>query len=186
MKRLKGTWRWEHQRQPGSNISFSFFYKFTSDSEYTGRFTSDNLMGGRTISGTYEVIPSKNVIEFTPIGESRAEDKYVIKYRWDGRGLTLHTETRPSTYYKSCYVATCVYGSYNCPEVWVLRRYRDNTLSNSYFGRKFISTYYAISPKIVELFGNRKWFHRICKPFVNAVVLRLRKKGVDDSPYSDN
>ena len=25
-----------------------------------------------------------------------------------------------------CYVATCVYGSYDCPEVWVLRRFRDN------------------------------------------------------------
>ena len=24
-----------------------------------------------------------------------------------------------------CYVATAVYGSYDCPEVWVLRRYRD-------------------------------------------------------------
>jgi len=24
-----------------------------------------------------------------------------------------------------CYIATAVYGSYNCPEVWTLRRYRD-------------------------------------------------------------
>ena len=37
-----------------------------------------------------------------------------------------------------CYVATCVYGSYDCPEVWVLRRYRDYVLEESILGRAFI------------------------------------------------
>ena len=27
----------------------------------------------------------------------------------------------------ACYVATAVYGSYDCPEVWTLRRFRDYT-----------------------------------------------------------
>ena len=30
-----------------------------------------------------------------------------------------------------CYVATCVYGSYDCPQVWTLRRFRDNTLAET-------------------------------------------------------
>ena len=53
-----------------------------------------------------------------------------------------------------CYVATCVYGSYDCPEVWTLRRFRDNTLEKSIFGRAFIKMYYAISPTIVKIFRN--------------------------------
>ena len=53
-----------------------------------------------------------------------------------------------------CYVATCVYGSYDCPQVWTLRRYRDYTLAETWYGRLFIHTYYAISPTIVKLFGN--------------------------------
>ena len=32
---------------------------------------------------------------------------------------------------QGCYVATCVYGSYDCPQVWTLRRFRDNTLAET-------------------------------------------------------
>ena len=34
-----------------------------------------------------------------------------------------------------CYIATCVYGSYDCPQVWTLRRYRDETMAESWIGR---------------------------------------------------
>jgi hypothetical protein len=83
-----------------------------------------------------------------------------------------------------CYVATCVYGSYDCPEVWTLRRYRDDVLSNSWLGRRFIIVYYATSPKLVALFGNMRWFHNVCKPCIDRLVSSLRTKCTDDSPYS--
>lgn len=85
-----------------------------------------------------------------------------------------------------CYTATCVYGSYDCPEVWMLRRYRDEVLANSRLGRGFTCVYYAVSPKLVALFGSKKWFNWLCKPCVDAVVEILRKKGVESSPYFDN
>jgi len=84
-----------------------------------------------------------------------------------------------------CYVATCIYGSYNCPEVWTLRRYRDNRLSTSWFGRQFIQIYYAVSPKVVELFGNKKWFNMFLKPILNRFIRKLQNSGIDSSPYSD-
>lgn len=34
-----------------------------------------------------------------------------------------------------CYVATYVYGTYDCPELWVLRRWRDERLAESAQGR---------------------------------------------------
>ena len=40
-----------------------------------------------------------------------------------------------------CYVATAVYGSYDCPQVWTLRRFRDHTLAASWYGRAFIRAY---------------------------------------------
>jgi len=98
---------------------------------------------------------------------------------FDGR---WKSEVNPSN---KCYVATCVYGSYDCPEVWTLRRYRDGKLSNTCFGRQFIRVYYAVSPKIVELFGNGKWFNGLCKPILNKFVRALQNSGVDSSPYSD-
>ena len=49
-----------------------------------------------------------------------------------------------------CYIATAVYGSYDCPEVWVLRRYRDFVLAKSGPGCVFIRFYYALSPVLVK------------------------------------
>ena len=89
----------------------------------------------------------------------------------------------PASAVKGCYISTYVYGSYDCPEVWMLRRYRDDVLSKSWLGRRFISVYYATSPKLVALFGNKKWFHKVCKPYVDKLATRLRKNGIDDSPY---
>ena len=47
-----------------------------------------------------------------------------------------------------CFIATAVYGSYNAPEVIILRKFRDNFLLNYFMGRIFITFYYKISPPI--------------------------------------
>lgn len=54
---------------------------------------------------------------------------------------------------KGCYIATCIYSSYNCPEVWTLRRFRDQILDTVWYGRLFIKFYYALSPTLVKWFG---------------------------------
>lgn len=84
-----------------------------------------------------------------------------------------------------CYIATCVYGSYDCPEVWVLRRFRDYHLAQTCVGRAFIQTYYAISPHIVRLFGKSNSFQRFWRSRLNRVVIKLRAEGISDQPYSD-
>ena len=84
-----------------------------------------------------------------------------------------------------CYVATCVYGSYDCPQVWTLRRYRDNTLAETWHGRAFIRAYYAISPTIVKLFGHTKWFRKMWKGKLDKMVSRLQKSGYESTPYED-
>lgn len=86
---------------------------------------------------------------------------------------------------KGCYIATCVYGSYDCPEVWTLRRFRDFTLDETWYGRLFIKCYYAISPVIVKKFGETKWFRTFWKTTLDKMVHRLNKKGVENTKYSD-
>lgn len=86
---------------------------------------------------------------------------------------------------KGCYVASCVYGSYDCPEVWALRRFRDYTLDTTWYGRAFISTYYAISPTLIKWFGKTKWFNAVCKKPLDRMVKKLLKKGYTDTPYRD-
>ena len=84
-----------------------------------------------------------------------------------------------------CYVATAVYGSYDCPEVWTLRRYRDGTLAKTWRGRAFIRLYYAVSPTIVRLFGKTAWFQSFWRRRLDRMVAGLRAKGLSDTPYAD-
>lgn len=84
-----------------------------------------------------------------------------------------------------CYIATCVYGSYDCPHVWVLRRYRDNKLARTFFGRLFIKVYYKISPELVRRFGKSSWFCKFWKSFLDKKVRKLYEKGYLDTPYYD-
>lgn len=87
---------------------------------------------------------------------------------------------------QGCYVATCVYGSYDCPQVWTLRRYRDISLASSFLGRAFIKLYYAVSPTLVRLFGRAEWFRSLWKPFLDRKVERLNAAGFADTPYTDH
>lgn len=82
-------------------------------------------------------------------------------------------------------MATCVYQSYDCPQVWVLRRYRDNVLAKSVFGRMFIRAYYRISPAMVRMFGKTRMFQAIFRPFLDHKVEQLKEEGFLDSPYRD-
>lgn len=82
-------------------------------------------------------------------------------------------------------MATCVYGSYDCPQVWTLRRFRDNTLARSILGRAFIRTYYAISPTIVRWFGNTQWFQKLWRDPLDKLVSKLQADGVECTPYND-
>ena len=84
-----------------------------------------------------------------------------------------------------CYVATAVYGSYDCPQVWTLRRYRDDTLASTPGGRYFIHTYYAISPTLVRWFGKNDWFVNTSKRILDKMVQQLNEEGVSDLPYND-
>lgn len=85
----------------------------------------------------------------------------------------------------NCYVATAVYGSYDCPEVWTLRRFRDYTLAETWYGRAFVRTYYAISPSLVKWFGHTAWFKKLWKGTLDCVVASLKERGIADTPYRD-
>ena len=100
--------------------------------------------------------------------------------------MSYTKRSRRGRYYKAgCYVATCVYGSYDCPQVWTLRRYRDYTLAQTWYGRVFIHIYYAISSILVKCFGKTKLFKKIWKGKLDRMVAKLQKNGVESTPYED-
>ena len=67
-----------------------------------------------------------------------------------------YSSTQKTNKSEGCYIATMVYGDYNHPKVMVLRRYRDEHLLRSFWGRCFVKIYYYLSPKAVKILHNKK------------------------------
>lgn len=85
-----------------------------------------------------------------------------------------------------CYIATAVYGSYDCPEVWTLRRFRDDNLARTKAGRLFIRVYYAVSPTLVRWFGSTRVFNHFWRKILDKMVSKLKNNGYFDTPYEDD
>ena len=84
-----------------------------------------------------------------------------------------------------CYIATAVYGAYDCPQVCTLRRYRDDVLAESALGRLFIRIYYKFSPKLVKYFGQTRCFNAFWHGVLDKWVQHLQDKGFKGTPYQD-
>ena len=97
--------------------------------------------------------------------------------------LARRRAEREKKYEKSdgCYIATAIYGSYDCPQVLILRSYRDDKLTKNKFGRLFICTYYAVSPQIVKWFSKNEWFNHLGRIALDKFVKNLRDKGYGDT-----
>ena len=100
-----------------------------------------------------------------------------------------HAEAKPAAQSQpkkqGCYVATCVYGSYDCPQVWTLRRYRDEYLSAHWYGRWFIKAYYAVSPTVVKHWGRVRWLRAAWRRTLDRKVEKLSESGYANTPYED-
>ncbi len=75
-----------------------------------------------------------------------------------------------------CYIATAVYGSYEAPEVLVLRRFRDDVLARSLAGRWLIRFYYMTSPPIAKRLKDAKRANAFVRKFLDRLVARLQNR----------
>lgn len=97
----------------------------------------------------------------------------------------IQNTSRNKTTSGGCYIATAIYGSYDCPKVWTLRRFRDLKLAESVFGRSFIKLYYSTSPTLVKWFGKTLLFKKTLKPILDKFVYALQHEGIESTPYED-
>ena len=75
-----------------------------------------------------------------------------------------------------CYIATMAYGSYDAPEVLVLRRFRDEKLSKTFLGRVFIANYYTFSPLLVRFVKKTGIAEKFIRKKLDGFVNRLKVK----------
>jgi uncharacterized protein (DUF983 family) len=123
---------------------------------------------------------------FDEMDQAMMEDNFfsVAKYTEKIKKIAPDYQA-PAVKSSGCYIATAVYGSYDCPQVWTLRRYRDYILASTWFGRCFIRIYYAISPTLVGWFGNNRLFINSWKRVLNRKIKLLNDQGVSNLPYHD-
>jgi len=75
----------------------------------------------------------------------------------------------------ACFIATAVYGSYNAPEVILLREYRDSVLSNNILGRIFIFFYYAFSPFFAKQLNKYPKVKIYTKTYIlNKIITKIK------------
>ena len=139
------------------------------------------------------VIPCKYIEAETFDNNGFAEVKSDVvniakQYRTSAR-KTTQSATQHS-YKKSqnnegCYIATAIYGSYDCPEVWILRRFRDEILYKKIIGRIFIKIYYVCSPVLVKHCGHIISFQSFWKKRLDKLVAQLKSQGFEESFYQD-
>lgn len=70
-----------------------------------------------------------------------------IRYQRTGEGGTIPTPNSVTR----CFIATAAYGGSDAAPVMVLRRFRDQVLLKSEFGKEIVDMYYLNSPRIAEL-----------------------------------
>jgi hypothetical protein len=105
---------------------------------------------------------------FTQIKERRRQE-YI------GKGMTseeadraAETDARKETS-GGCFVATACYGSSDAPQVIILKRWRDERLSQSLSGRLFVKGYYLVSPHAVPVVERFPLLRCSCVRILNGV-----------------
>lgn len=160
-------------------------------SNINGTFYCMDLDGNNLRKIAYNIYDADVYKNSTFIDVLTRENQGLVLYRYDtltsNKTLIMNIVDNPEVAKKKkgCYVATCVFGSYECPEVRTLRRFRDTYLQNSLLGRAFIKVYYALSPTAVKLFGNTVWFNKFFKKRLNKLVNKLNNKGYENTDYTD-
>lgn len=81
-----------------------------------------------------------------------------------------------STNSEGCYIATAVYGSYDAPEVIILRRFRDNILRKHWWGRLFIKAYYYLSPTAAQKLKSADRINYRIRQVLDRIVTYLSTK----------
>lgn len=128
---------------------------------------------------------SQNVI-LSKLVEVAGRLGWTSELAFAGAQLSPQPRTTPAPQRSSggCYVATAVYESYDCPEVRVLRRFRDQTLLPTAHGRLFVRLYYRVSPTAVRVGG--PLLRRLARYPLDRLIERLRARGISGAPYVDS
>lgn len=125
----------------------------------------------------YEILASFSADDLTGV------DKVRNVRESEGRVLFVYFNTQTARWEinkildPKCFIATAAYGSPVAPEIATLRRFRDDVLLTSKWGRRFVTFYYSVSPSLASVILRYRWLRRVVRQCLLEPVLYLIKKG---------
>ena len=117
--------------------------------------------------------------------EARAESIMDEMFIYDSLRDAYISETPTEDPHKDDYIAACVFADYDCPEMCTLRRYRDQCLATSWYGRLTVKAYRFMSPLLVKCLGKATGINRFLADKLTAKVKHLNESGVSNDDYED-
>jgi uncharacterized protein YqiB (DUF1249 family) len=118
-----------------------------------------------------QVMTSMESISMSPeMGKKYNSTKKSLETLYNENQIKLNNTPPDKKKSGGCYIATMAYGSYEHPQVMVLRQFRDETLDKSQFGRWFIKTYYHYSPKLVEKLEDKEVINKAIRKLLNQFI----------------
>lgn len=151
---------------------------------------TDDTIHSRAI----EVIPLKTNDGFNIRHDHHLHFKYdssfkekLLSYRKGGNAVKLEGKILSTDFVNGttlqltsiergfCFIATACYGSYDAPEVIILRKYRDDRLSRTLLGNFLIKVYYKLSPPFALLISKSS----ILRAFIRKIFLTPLSKRIE-------
>ena len=131
-------------------------FTITPDANY---HVADVEVDGASV-GAVDTYAFSNVTENHTINASFAEDE-AVGGGGDGGG-------------GGCFIASAAYGSRMAKEVDLLRNFRDNVLLNNTLGRRFVRSYYNVSPPLANYIGNHEILRTATRLTLTPVVYGVK------------
>jgi len=93
--------------------------------------------------------------------------KFSETFSFPNGSLTIRTKD-----VSKCFIATSAYGSADHPDVDLLRRYRDQKLKTTVFGRSIINTYEVAGPFLARAIDNKPKIRKVVRKLIKCTVVR--------------
>lgn len=184
-------WKVFVQKNSLGNVTFYFrdspkyVFALVVDDEYLARQAKEEplvienfiVLGADPISGTRISITEDAIRVNANINNQgyhlTHEYKNCLSITAHKERLSFETLTKNPEGRDNCYIATLVYEDINHPKVSLLRKYRDDVLSLTLFGRNFIKIYYLIAPKLIPILRPFPAVQKKIKYLLDLIIEKL-------------
>jgi subtilisin family serine protease len=128
-----------------------------------------------TWSASVPVVSGANNVRFT-VSDSAGNTNFVST-AVNGPVDTTPPVDLPGTGGGGCFIATAAFGTYQEPEVMVLRHFRDGSLLTNNAGRKFVQVYYKYSPPVADYIRDKPVLKTVVRGMLTPLIWTAKRMG---------